>query len=151
MNMLFEGTQRGLFSMLFGAGVVLLTSRYEAAGRTDAADIYYRRNIWLIAFGLVHSFLILWLGEILFYYGVCALFLYPIRNLKPKALIAIAIGGLAINAAWTYGEARVSAAAADKYETAPWGIPWASWSTTWKRRQSSQRTSTSSRLPAPGR
>ena len=29
----FEGTQRALFSMLFGASVILFTSRLEAAGR----------------------------------------------------------------------------------------------------------------------
>src|SRR6187551_777896 len=40
----FEGTQRALFSMLFGASAILLVSRLEASGRTDAADIYYRRN-----------------------------------------------------------------------------------------------------------
>ena len=48
----FEGTQRALFSMLFGASVILLTSRLEASGRTDAADIYFRRNLWLIALRL---------------------------------------------------------------------------------------------------
>jgi uncharacterized membrane protein YeiB len=36
---------------LFGAGVMLLTSRLEAAGRSDVADIYLRRNMWLVLFG----------------------------------------------------------------------------------------------------
>src|SRR6187455_1319105 len=31
-SMLFEGTQRGLFSLLFGAGVLLLTERIDARG-----------------------------------------------------------------------------------------------------------------------
>ena len=34
-----------VFSLLFGAGVILLTSRSEAAGRRDTADIYYRRGL----------------------------------------------------------------------------------------------------------
>ena len=54
-TMLFEGTQRGIFSILFGAGVILLTSRLEAGGRSDVADIYYRRLIWLVLFGVIHS------------------------------------------------------------------------------------------------
>src|ERR1044072_2245070 len=41
----FEGTQRALFSILFGASTILLVSRLERSGRTDAADIYYRRNL----------------------------------------------------------------------------------------------------------
>ncbi len=42
---------RGLFSMLFGAGVILLTSRAERRGSTNvAADIYTRRNLLLLFF-----------------------------------------------------------------------------------------------------
>ena len=89
----FEGTQRGLFSVLFGAGVVLLTSRLEARGSgLSTADVYYRRNIWLIGWGMVNSYLLLWDGDILYYYGIAALFLYPMRNMKPRHL---ALAGLA--------------------------------------------------------
>jgi uncharacterized protein len=100
-TVLFEGTQRALFSVLFGAGLILLTSRLEAAGRTDAADIYYRRSLWLVVFGLIHSYLLLWMGEILYYYGVTALFLYPLRKLKPTTLLTVAAVGLVIGALWS--------------------------------------------------
>jgi uncharacterized protein len=96
----FEGTQRALFSILFGASTILLTARLEAAGRTDAADIYYRRNLWLIGFGFVNAFLFLWWGDILYAYGVTALFLYPFRKLAPKWLIALGLAGLVAGAAW---------------------------------------------------
>jgi uncharacterized protein len=98
-TMLFEGTQRGLFSLLFGAGVILLTSRIDARGG-DGADVFFRRNLWLIVFGIVHGFLLLWTGEILFYYGATALFVYAFRKAAPKTLFAIALGGLLFNAAW---------------------------------------------------
>jgi len=39
---------RAIFSLLFGAEAVLLTSR---GGRADTADIYYRRDLWLMLFG----------------------------------------------------------------------------------------------------
>ena len=100
IQVFFEGTQRGLFSMLFGAGLVLLTSRLEAAGRTDAADIYYGRNLWRIVFGIVHSYLLLWTGEILFFYGCTALFLYALRNLPPRTLLKMAAAGFVIAAMW---------------------------------------------------
>ena len=96
-EVLFEGTMRGLFSLLFGAGVVLLTSRIEQrAGTRETRRIYYRRNIWLIVFGLVHAYLLLWRGDILFVYGVVALVLYPMRNLRPRTLIVIGIAVLAL-------------------------------------------------------
>lgn len=106
ITMGFEGTQRGMFSMLFGAGVILLTSRLEAAGRTDVADIYFRRNLWLVVFGVVHCFILLWLGEILFYYGVTALFLYAFRNMAAKHLLAIGAAGMILNAGWNLLDTR---------------------------------------------
>ena len=76
-NTFFEGTQRALFSLLFGAGVIILTSRAEKAGiGIKVADIYYRRNLWLIAFGMIDGYLLLWEGDILYFYGLAALFLF---------------------------------------------------------------------------
>ena len=98
--MLFEGTQRGLFSMLFGAGIILFTSRLEAKGRTDVADIYLRRNMWLTGFGLLNGFILLWSGDILYYYGLTAVLLFVFRNLAPRALLAIGVAGLLFNAGW---------------------------------------------------
>ena len=77
----FEGTQRALFSMLFGASTILFMARLEAAGRPDAADLYVRRNLWLVAFGMINAFLLIWYGDILYAYGVIALFIFPFRNL----------------------------------------------------------------------
>jgi uncharacterized protein len=96
----FEGTQRGLFSLLFGASVILLTSRLEASGRPDAADIYFRRNLWLIGFGLVNAYVFLWFGDILYAYGLTALFVFAFRNMAPRWLLAIGVGTLVLLSAW---------------------------------------------------
>lgn len=92
-NLFFEGTMRALFSMLFGVGMVLMTSRMiKKGGGIEVADIYYRRTIWLLIFGVVHAYLILWVGEILFAYGLYGLFLFPFRNTSAKKLlIAVAV------------------------------------------------------------
>lgn len=95
----FEGKMRALFSMLFGAGVVLLTNRAEKRNAgIEAADIYVRRNMWLCVLGLIHG-TFLWHGDILYAYGLSALLiLFPFRRLKPKplfllgALIAVVLG-----------------------------------------------------------
>ncbi|MBI2687679.1 MAG: DUF418 domain-containing protein [Acidobacteria bacterium] len=90
MHILAEGKMRCLFSMVFGAGIILLTSRAEQrAGASSSADIYYQRNLWLGGFGILHAFL-LWQGEILYPYALCALALYPFRRMAPKGLISIA-------------------------------------------------------------
>src|SRR5258708_10815485 len=87
LHMLAEGKMRCIFSMVFGAGIILLTSRAEARGGS-AADIYFRRNLWLMAFGVPHAYL-LWGGDILIRYGLCALALYAFRRLEPRKLLAI--------------------------------------------------------------
>lgn len=99
-TMLFEGTQRGLFSLLFGAGMVIMTASLDRSTRPHAQDFFFRRNLWLVFFGIVHSFLLLWTGEILYYYGATALFVYGFRNANPRTLIYLAVGGLVFNAAW---------------------------------------------------
>lgn len=91
INHFFEGTMRGLFSILFGAGALLLLDRLERnppVGLTPA-DIYYRRLIWLLVFGLFNAYILLWAGDILYAYALCGLFLYPFRNWKPRQLILI--------------------------------------------------------------
>lgn len=67
-NLLVEGTMRGIFSMLFGAGVILFTVyKEEKGGGLEIANAWYRRTIWLILFGLFHAYLFIFPGEVLFY------------------------------------------------------------------------------------
>ena len=92
---LLEGTQRGLLEFLFGASVILLTLRATAKnGPVEVADVYYRRALWLVAFGVVHGTLLLWPGEIWTLYGLTALFVFPFRRLSPRILATIGALGL---------------------------------------------------------
>ena len=80
-----EGSQRGLFSMLFGAGMILFISRLEK--RTDGlwpADYFFRRQLWLLVFGLFNAFVLLWFWDILFQYAICGMILFVFRRLSPK-------------------------------------------------------------------
>lgn len=87
-----EGTQRGLLEFLFGAGLMVLAKRaMEPDGPVAVADLYARRNLWLLAFGMADVFLILWAGDILHVYALAALFLFPFRKLGPKLLLAMGL------------------------------------------------------------
>jgi uncharacterized membrane protein YeiB len=70
MRVLFEGSQRRLFSLPFGAGMRLMVSRLEASGAARPGRIYYRRLLWLLAFGLFDAFLLLWPADILVAYAL---------------------------------------------------------------------------------
>ncbi len=74
-----------IFSMLFGAGIVLLCSRLEGRGQKPAR-IHYRRIFWLLIFGLMHAYL-LWNGDILVWYSLSAFIAYLFWRVRPGWLI----------------------------------------------------------------
>ncbi|NOT62635.1 MAG: DUF418 domain-containing protein [Acidobacteria bacterium] len=87
----FEGKMRAIFSMLFGAGTALFIARAAERGAgLRIADIYYRRTMWLIVFGLLHGYFV-WGGDILYAYGVAGLLLFPLRQANPKWLLALGV------------------------------------------------------------
>jgi uncharacterized protein len=117
----FEGTMRGLFTLLFGAGALLFLQRH--AGRHTGllpADLYFRRTMWLIVFGLVNAYLLLWPGDILYYYGVVGLLLFVFRNVAPRRLVVAATVIMILQTAVTvtewvgYQQASAAAAAAQE-------------------------------------
>lgn len=83
-----------IFAMLFGAGIVLGWERASARGNTHTA-LHYRRMFWLILFGVAHGYL-LWVGDILYWYGMCGLVAYAFKRLAPAWLIALGITFIAV-------------------------------------------------------
>jgi uncharacterized protein len=87
-NGVFEGTLRSIFSMLFGAGMLLFIGRLEKRlPGLLPAEYFFRRQLWLLAFGLFDAYLLLWSGDILFKYALCGMLLFAFKNLSPKHLI----------------------------------------------------------------
>lgn len=85
----FEGKMRALFSILFGASLLLFVERAEGRGR-DGQLLQIRRLGWLAAFGYAH-FLFLWWGDILFLYAVAGFAALALRGLPMPAAIAAAL------------------------------------------------------------
>jgi len=79
----------GIFSMLFGAGIILMSGKAEQ-NRKKFGAIHYRRMLWLLIFGLVHGYL-LWHGDILFTYAICGMVLFLFRRRSPRLLIILSI------------------------------------------------------------
>jgi len=92
IEMTVEGTQRALFSMLFGAGMILfLASKEGKVSGLMPAEYYFRRQLWLLVFGLVNAYVLLWFWDILFMYAICGMILFAFRRLNPKNLIIAAL------------------------------------------------------------
>ncbi len=78
-----------IFSILYGAGIVLVTDRVARKGGSPAR-IHYSRTLWLLVIGLLHAHLI-WYGDILVAYAICALIAYLFRKKKPLTLMIVGI------------------------------------------------------------
>ncbi len=122
-----DGTQRGLLELLFGAGIVIMTG--VGVATTDRAAVqrlHLRRNLWLAAFGVFQSVVLLWVGDILLSYSVAALLVFPFRALAPRRLLSFGIVLIVIGQAAylpEYLHARqvtVAAAAGDEAARAEW-------------------------------
>ncbi len=87
---LIDGKMRGLFTLLFGAGMVLFVERAWARGATRWLQAW--RLVILMGFGLVHFYFI-WLGDILFGYGFLGLIALLCMKWRPKTLLGVGLGG----------------------------------------------------------
>ena len=76
----------GLFSLLFGAGMILFIDRAAARGRR-AVLLNLWRNALLLLIGVLHY--MLWDGDVLMVYAVSSFFLILLRNLSNRALISL--------------------------------------------------------------
>ncbi len=68
---LVDGKMRGLFSLLFGASMLLVYGRAQV-GDGNGAEVHKRRMWSLLGLGLLHYYLI-WSGDILAMYAACGL------------------------------------------------------------------------------
>ena len=123
MDIFVEGSMRAIFSMLFGAGMLIFLNKPNAEP-SAVKSLYYRRTLLLVAFGLFNAYILLWLGDILYAYGMTGLVLYFFRDVPAKKLVQISIGillllGIVHSAA--FYQAGVFSAAVAEIEALPAG------------------------------
>ncbi len=78
---LVDGKMRGLFTLLFGAGMYLFMEKAWARGATRWLQAW--RLVILMGFGMVH-FLFIWFGDILFGYGFLGLVVLACMKWSPR-------------------------------------------------------------------
>jgi uncharacterized protein len=106
-KLLFEGPMRGLFTVLFGAGMVLMLRKSEGPnGQVTPVDVWTRRCLVLLLFGVMHFALLMWPGEILWTYGVAGLALLAFRTASARTLwiwALVIVACLSVHRAWDTG------------------------------------------------
>jgi len=89
-----DGKMRGLFSLLFGASMLLVIERAEASGDRPRS-VHFRRMLWLLLFGLLHLYFI-WFGDILTLYALIGMIAWWFRRMTTRKLIGWGIAFVAI-------------------------------------------------------
>ncbi|NNM15402.1 MAG: DUF418 domain-containing protein, partial [Bacteroidia bacterium] len=84
-----------VFSILFGAGIILFSENAERK-RGKSAALHYKRNFLLLIIGLIHAHII-WYGDILVIYALCSFIVYAFRKLKPTTLSILGILAISVH------------------------------------------------------
>jgi uncharacterized protein len=108
-----DGKMRTLFSMLFGASMLLVIERAEAAGRSGWWT-HLRRMVVLLGFGLIHYYFI-WFGDILTLYAASGLVAFLFRRMPPEKLVALGaallLGNMLLFAGFLFSQYQADIAA----------------------------------------
>ncbi len=86
----------GLFSLLFGAGMILFIDRASGKGRRAVLLNLWRNGLLLLT-GILH--LLLWSGDVLTVYAISSVFLIAMRKLPDRALISVGVAVFALSVA----------------------------------------------------
>ncbi len=97
-HILASGKFMSIFSMLFGAGIILFSERAGIKGM-NPSRLHYRRMAWLLLFGLMHAYL-LWTGDILVSYSLCGMLVFLFRGQPPKAQVRMAVAFFLVPILW---------------------------------------------------
>jgi uncharacterized protein len=84
----FDQKFMGLFSMLFGAGIVLFADRAAARGQA-VIRLSLWRNLLLLLIGVVH--VAVWEGDVLILYALCSPFVLLVRRWSTTAVFSLGV------------------------------------------------------------
>ena len=109
VDLLLEGKMRALIAIVFGAGMVLFMSKENLKGQSSNADLFMRRQFWLMLFGLINAIVFLWTGDMLFHLAVMGILLFPFTRISKRGLLVAAMVTMIIYAGknyWNYSDDR---------------------------------------------
>ena len=92
---LIDGKMRGLFTLLFGAGLMLFMEKAWARGASRWLQA--RRLFWLLMFGLIHFYFI-WRGDILVLYSIAGFAAMACLRWKAKTQLVVGLLGYLVGA-----------------------------------------------------
>jgi len=108
VDLLLDGKMKTIIAMVFGAGMIIFMSK-QPKGQLSLADLFIRRQLWLILFGLINAVIFLWTGDFLFHLGIMGIMLFPFVRLSRRGLLVASLIALFIFCGknyWKYADDR---------------------------------------------
>ncbi|HVF80933.1 MAG TPA: hypothetical protein VM884_03325, partial [Flavisolibacter sp.] len=90
VDILFDGKMRALIAIVFGAGMLAFLSKESKTNEPSTHDLFIRRQMWLILFGIINGLLLFWTQDVLFHLGIMGILLFPFIRLSARALLIAA-------------------------------------------------------------
>jgi uncharacterized protein len=106
VDLLLTGKMKALVAIAFGAGMILFLSKENQPSQARA-DLFIRRQMWLLLLGLINALIFLWTGDMLFHFGIMGILLFPFIRLSQKQLLITAAFTLLIFCGknyWNYSD-----------------------------------------------
>ena len=98
-----DGKFRALFTMLFGASMVVIAERADASpDGPGPAMTHYARMFWLFVIGMIHAWCF-WYGDILVQYAIGGTLGFLFWRWQPRALWLFFAAMMALQAASSFG------------------------------------------------
>lgn len=91
VNTLFGSKMAALITILFGASIVMFFTNPKTYSGISLQDLYIRRQIWLITFGIINGVILLWQNDLLFHFGIVGILLFPFFRLSTRTLFILAV------------------------------------------------------------
>ncbi|WP_435354569.1 DUF418 domain-containing protein [Emticicia sp. SJ17W-69] len=91
INTFFGNKMVALLTLLFGASIALFFKSSKGINDISVPDLYIRRQLWLMFFGLINAVILLWQNDLLFPYSVVGILLFPLYRLSARALLIGAV------------------------------------------------------------
>lgn len=82
---LVDAKFRSLFSIMFGASMLLFVKSAERKAQGSSKALHFKRMSWLAVFGLFH-YAFIWFGDILFLYAIMGMIVWRWRDKDASAL-----------------------------------------------------------------
>ena len=87
VSLLLFGKMVSLICIVFGAGMLLYLSKDNEKGKVSLNDLFIRRQMWLMLFGIVNAIVFLWSHDYLFHLAIAGIILFPFTRLGVKGLM----------------------------------------------------------------